>query len=154
MYKKLNIWDEDKLDIHSSGYAGNRSEDKGAGYAGHSPKDSTEEYHKNETYSANKPEEDKIKDSYRSNEQDEDKKKEDGQKEKTIVDAVEQEEKYQKEEEEEEFKTIVKSVGQGNINDERAGSNEGKDIKKKGNKSIEEAIKDAIKEEKEIVHVD
>ena len=158
MYKKLNIWDEDKLDIHSSGssgYAGNRSDDKGAGYAGHSSKDSTESYHKNETYSTNKSDEDKIKDSYRSNEKDEEKKKEDEKKEKTIVDTVEQEEKYQKEEEqEEEFKTIAKSIGQGNINDERAESNEGKDVKKKSNKSIEEAIKDAIKEEKEIVHVD
>ena len=92
MYKKLNIWDEDKLDIHSSGssgYAGNHSEDKGAGYAGHSSKDSTESYHKNETYSTNKPDEDKIKDSYRSNEQDEDKKKEDEKKEKIYSDIDE-----------------------------------------------------------------
>ena len=70
------------------------------------------------------------------------------------MDTVEQEEKYQKEEEEEEFKTIARSIGQGNINEERAESDNGKDVKKKSNKSIEEAIKDAIKEEKEIVHVD
>lgn len=170
MYKRHSIWDEDKWDIHSSGssgYAGHGSESKGAGYAGHSSKDSTEEYHKNEVYSAGKPDEDKIKSSYGSNEQKEDdKKKEDEEKEKTIVDTVEQEEKYQKEErQEEEFKNIAKDSQQGNIEHERmtgqntrteSGTNfvGNKNIKKKQNESIEEAIKEAIKEEKEIVHVD
>jgi len=158
MYKRQNNWEEDKWDIHSnsSGYAGQDSESKGAGYAGHSSKDSQQDYHKNEMYNATKPDEDKIKGSYGSNEQkDDDKKKEDEEKEKTIVDTVEQEEKYQKkDQEEEEFKSIAKDFQQGHIEDEKIKNQNNKNLKKKQNKSIEEAIKDAIKEEKEIVHVD
>jgi len=154
MYKRHSIWDEDKLDIHSSGYVGSSSEGRGTGYAGHSSKDSTEEYHKGEVYSAGKPDEDKIKGSYGFNEQKEDDKKKDSEeKEKTIVDAVEQEEKYQKEEVQEEFQTIAKGIQQSNVENENIEQNN-KDSKKKSNKSIEEAIKEAIKEEKEIVHVD
>mgnify|MGYP001486405458 CR=1 FL=1 len=155
MYRGHSNWDEDKLDIHSSSYASHSSEESDAGYTG-SSKDSTEEYHKNEVYSANKPEEDKIKDSYKSNEKDDDKKKEDEENEKTIVDTVEQEEKYQKndEEEEDEFQTVAKNIQQGNAEDQNIKEEKGKEAKKKNSKNIEEAIKDAIKEEKEVVHVD
>ena len=78
MYQKHNNWDEDKWDIHSdkssSGYAGNSSGSSGTGYAGHGSKDSEQDYHKNETYNANKPDEDKVKDSYNSNKKEDDKK--------------------------------------------------------------------------------
>jgi len=156
MYKRHSNWDEDKLDIHSSGYAGHSSGSGGAEYAGHSSKDSQQDYHKSEMYNATKPDEDKISGSYGSNEQKEvDKKKEDDNNKKTIVDTVEQEEKYQKEEEqEEEFKNIVKGVQQSSIENENIESQNNKNLKKKQNKSIEEAIEEAIKEEKEIVHVD
>jgi len=157
MYKRQNNWDEDKLDIHSSGYAGHSSGGGGAGYAGHSSKDSQQDYHKNEMYNSTKPDEDKISGSYGSNElKEDDKKKEDEEKEKTIVDTVEQEEKYQKKgpKEEEEFKSIAKDFQQGNIEDEKIKNQNNKNLKKKQNKSIEEAIEEAIKEEKEIVHVD
>lgn len=160
MYKRHNIWDEDKWDIHSSGssgYAGPSSENKGAGYAGHSSKDSQQDYHKNEIYGSNKEDEFKPKEDYRSrDEKDEDKKKEDEQNEKTIVDVVEQEEKYKKNEEEEQnqFQTISKDIQQSNIDNDSLNNKNNKETKKKNNKSIEEAIKVAIKEEKEIVHVD
>ena len=157
MYKRHSIWDEDKLDIHSSGsgYAGHGPEDKGVGYAGHGSKDSVGEYHKNELYNVGKTDEDKIKGSYTSQEhKDEDKKKEDEQKEKTIVDAVEQEEKYKKEEDQDEFQTIAKTMQHGMVENEQLENKDNKISKKKNNKSIEDAINSAIKEEKEIVHVD
>jgi len=54
MYKH-HIWDEDKIDIHSSsGYAGHSSGSSGAGYAGHGSKDSQQDYHKNEIYTPGK----------------------------------------------------------------------------------------------------
>ena len=78
MYKRHSNWDEDKWDIHSdkssSGYAGDSSDGSSAGYAGHSSKDSQQDYHKNEMYNADKPDGDKIKDSYRGNEEEEKKK--------------------------------------------------------------------------------
>ena len=158
MYRRHNIWDEDKWDIHSSG---------SGGYAGHSSKESMQdyhkkesqkEYHKNEVYNDNKAEEDKNKGLYKSNEKEEEKKKEEKEneeKEKTIVDAVEQEEKYQKkEQEEEEFNNITKDIQQSNIENDSLNNKNNKETKKKNNKNIEEAIKVAIKEEKEIVHAD
>ena len=60
MYKRHNIWDEDKWDIHSTGTGGGSS-----GYAGHSSKDSKEDYHKHEIYNSSK-DEDKTKDVYQS----------------------------------------------------------------------------------------
>ena len=156
MYKRSN-WDEDKLDIHSSGYAGHSFGGGAVGYAGHSSKDSQQDYHKNDVYGSNKEDEFKPKDDYMSRvKKDEDKKKGDEEKEKTIVDAVEQEEKYKKEEEqEEEFKSVARDIQQSNIdNDSSINNQNNKETKKKNNKSIEEAINEAIKEEKEIVHVD
>src|SRR3989338_5285837 len=112
MYKRHSIWDEDKLDIHSSGFAGGSSGGAG-GSAGHSS-GSKEEYHKNEVYSSNK-ENALPSDDYRSRDgKEDDKKKQDDEKEKTIVDAVEQEEKYQKKEEQEEgLKSFAKSIQHG-----------------------------------------
>jgi|SRR3989338_7384453 len=146
MYKRHNIWDEDKLDIHSSGYAGGSS----GGSSG-----SKEEYHKNEVYSSNK-ENALPSDDYRSRDgKEDDKKKQDDEKEKTIVDAVEHEEKYQKKGEQEEgLKSSAKGIQHSNIEHDSSSEPNNKDIKKKNTKNIEEAINEAIKEEKEIVHVD
>ncbi len=146
MYKRHNIWDEDKLDIHSSGYAGH-----GRGSSGKP----MEDYHKNEMYSSDK-ENALPSDDYRSRDQKEDdKKKEDEEKERTIVDAVEQEEKYQKKEEQEEgLRGIAKGVQQSNIENDSLNKQKDKNIKKKNTKNIEEAINEAIKEEKEIIHLD
>ena len=154
MYKRHNIWDEDKLDIHSSGYAGGSSGSIGGGYAGHSS-GSKEEYHKNEMY-GNKENEFSPGDDYRSRDgKEDDKKKQDDEKEKTIVDAVEQEEKYQKKEEQEEgLKSFAKGIQHSNNENDSSSKPNNKDIKKKNTKNIEEAINGAIKEEKEIVHVD
>ena len=154
MYKRHSIWDEDKLDIHSSGYAGGSSSGIGRGYAGHGS-GSKEEYHKNEMYGSNK-ENDLPSGDYgsRDNKKD-DPKKEDEGKERTIVDAVEQEEKYQKKEgSEEEFKSVAMGIQQISIENDSLTTKNSKNIKKKNTKNIEEAINEAIKEEKEIVHVD
>ena len=153
MYKRHNIWDEDKLDIHSSGYAGSGSGSSG-GHAGHIS-GSKEEYHKNEMY-GNKENEFSPGDDYRSRDnKKEDQKKDDEEKERTIIDAVEQEEKYQKKEEPEEgLKSDAKGIQHSNIENDSSSKPNNKDIKKKNTKNIEEAINEAIKEEKEIVHID
>ena len=153
MYKRHSIWEEDKWDVHSTG-SSSGSGGSGGGYAGHGS-GSKEEYHKNELY-GNKETEFNPEEDYRSRDgKDDDKKKQDDEKEKTIVDAVEQEEKYQKKEEQEEgLKTAAKGIQQGNIKDDSLTNKNNKDIKKKNTKNIEEAISEAIKEEKEIVHVD
>jgi hypothetical protein len=156
MYKRHSIWDEDKLDIHSSGYAGSSSGSSGRGYAGDSS-GSKEEYHKNEMYGSNKETDFKPTDDYRSRDEKEDaRKKENEEKEKTIVDAVEQEEKYQKRDEQEEgFHAVARDLQQSDIGRENTiNKNNNKEIKKRNNKNIEEAVNEAIKEEKEIVHVD
>lgn len=154
MYKRHSIWDEDKLDIHGSGYAGGSSGGSSGGYVSHKS-GSKEEYHKNEIYSSNK--EDALpSDDYRSRDgKEDDKKKQDDEKEKTIVDAVEQEEKYQKKEEQEEgLKSVARGFQQSSIENDSSSKPDNKDMKKKNTKNIEEAINEAIKEEKEIVHVD
>ena len=153
MYKRHSIWDEDKLDIHSSSYSGGSSGHFGAGYAGHGP-GKEKDYHKHEEY--NKEKEFNPGEDYRSRDGKKDsKKKEDGEKERTIADAVQQEEKYQKKEEKEEgFDAIAKGI-QGSIGNEGAiNKTKDKETKKKNTKNIEEAINEAIKEEKEIMHVD
>ena len=140
MYKRHNIWDEDKWDIHSSGnYAGH-----GAG-EGKEP----EKYHKHSVYGSSEKAGDKLKDDYRSAEQQEDKDKDKEEKEKTIVDTVEQEEKYRKNEEHDVFKAIAKELPQQHSVEESK-----KETKKKHHKSIEDAIDKAINEEKKTVFVD
>jgi hypothetical protein len=147
MYKRLNIWDEDKLDIH------NRGSD--SGYVSHSSKTPHEDYHKNELYSQDG--EDRNSDVYHSMKNDDKKrdKKESEDKEKTIVDTVEQEEKYQKGKREDESQHQSHNAAQGmhHILDS-ASHDEGKRLKNKQKKSIEEAIEEAIKEEKEVIHLD
>ena len=152
MYKKHSIWDDDKWNIHSSGnsgsgYAGQGSSKSGAGYA--SSGNPMESYHKSQMYGSK--EGDKIKDLYRSNEAQEDgkKKKEQGSG-KTLADAVQQEQKYQKRpeaiEDEGQKKTAITSHGEH--------AQDAHHSKKQNKSSIEEAINDAIKEEKKIIHLD
>jgi hypothetical protein len=139
MYKRANIWDEDKLDVRGN-YGSSGSKD-----IGYTHSSDSKQYHKSDLYDTSKKDENKLKDGYRSNEQQEENKdKEKENKEKTIVDNVEQAEKYKKNEEKDDFQPQNFEVD----------DNDNKNSKKKQHKSIEEAIKDAIKEEKEIMHVD
>ena len=152
MCQRHKIWDNDKLDIHSTG-----SSD---GYAGHGHSDHgthMQDYHNNKDYSSRDSE--GKNDVYMSMKRhDESKKKEDEDKEKTIVDAVKQEEKYAKNKNHEEreikektFHTATWDTRNNNPSDKKDDS---ETAKSKNNKSIEDAIKEAIKEEKEIVHID
>ncbi len=152
MYKRHSIWDEEKLDIHSTGSSG--------GYAGHSHHEHgshAQDYHIDKDYSS-KDSEAKNGTYTSMKRHDESKKNGDEGKEKTIADAVNQEEKYvkksqeEKEGKEEKFHTATWDTG----NNSDSG-NEGSDsetIKSKNSKSIEDAIKEAIKEEKETAHID
>ena len=168
MYKKHNTWDEDKWNIHSSGNS--HSSGSGAGYAGRSSDNPMESYHKSQIYSSNAGKEDQLKDFYRSNEQqEEDKKKKEQGKEKTLADAVQQEEKYQKKQDQivdnenptgfsrfESARTneSTKSAQQSSKQSSQGEIKKGENSKKENKKSIEEAISDAIKEEKEVIHLD
>lgn len=167
MYRKHNIWGEDKWDIHSGSNI-SHSAGSSSGYAGHSG--SMQDYHKNEMY--NKQDEFKPTDDYRAREQQGDKKKED--EEKTIVDTIEQEEKYVRKENQHEFTNTKNSTEnvplsqdaksedrkdkkRENLNNKFSGVHKGKlyePSEKENIKSIEEAINEAIKEEKKITHVD
>ena len=152
MYKRHSIWDEDKWNIHSSGssgsgYAGRGSIKSGAGYA--SSGNPAEQYHKSQMYGSK--EGDKIKDLYRSNEaQEEDKKNKSQGGGKTLADAVQQEQKYQKRPE------AIGDEGQKKIAFTSHGEHtpDTHHSKKQNKSSIEEAINDAIKEEKKIIHLD
>ncbi len=149
MYKKHSIWDEDKWDIHSnssSSYApGHGLGKSSAGYAG--SVNPTETYHKSQLYNSN--DKDKIKDMYKSNEAQEEDKKKKEQGGKTLADAVQKEQKHQKKPENNEVEMQKKNTsafqGEHKQND---------DPKKRNKSSIEEAINDAIKEEKEVIHLD
>ena len=161
MYKRHNAWDEDKRNIHSSGYSSHSSgssgsSGSGAGYSGQGSKNPFEHYHKSQLYGSNADKENKPKDFYRSNEQQEDdkKKREEG-KERTLADAVQQEEKYQKKREQdaESEKTGINSQS-SQPRPSQTEIKEGENSKKENKKSIEEAISDAIKEEKEVIHLD
>lgn len=149
MYKRHNIWDEDKWNIHSgSGYAGHSGGSSGVGYAGEASKNPFGHYHKSQMYGSKDG--DKTKDLYKSNEaQEEDKKKKEKEGGKTLADAVQQEQKYQKKPEaaadENQKKTASAPHGEHK-------PNEG--ARKHNKSSIEEAISDAIKEEKETIHID
>ena len=141
MYKRHNVWDEDKWDIHNTG---------GSGYAGNKPGSSdAQQYHKGDLYSSANKDENKIKDTYRSLDQ-KDEEKDSESKEKSIVDTVEEEEKKQHNEEKpEDFNLIRKEIKPENFE-----AGEDKETKKKEHKSIEEAIDKAIKEEKDTVFKD
>ena len=142
MYKSHNIWDEDKWDIHSSG----------SGYAGRGldQKKDLEHYHKNNMYGSSSKVADKISGDYQSAHHEEDNKRKDekDEKEKTIADAVEQEGKYRKDEDHDDFNTIVNGLQQHHFE-----ANDKTELKKKHNRSIEDAINNAIKEEKATIFV-
>ena len=146
MYKRHNVWDEDKWDIHHKSdtkYAGGS-----AGYAGHAHGDNPSEYHKGENYNSGNPGE-KLKDDYRSaHKKDDDKDKE---KEKdTITDRLEEEEKKEKRKHEDDdaFQSIKKDFNPAMHLPEEAKKDE------KHHKTIEEAISKAIKEEKKVIFMD
>ncbi len=148
MYKRHSTWDEDKWNIHSnssSGYAAGHGK-SGAGYA--SSGSPTESYHKSQMYGSKDA--DKTKDLYKSNEaQEEDKKKKEKEGGKTLADAVQQEQKYQKKPE------AAEDESQKKLDSMLHGEHKPDEGTKKHNKaSIEEAISDAIKEEKEVIHID
>ena len=142
MYKKHNIWDEDKWDIHNS---------SSSGYAGNKPGGSSDaqEYHKKDSYNSAVKEENKIKDTYRALEQKEEEKDKETR-EKSIVDTIEEEEKKQKKEEKDEDFNLIKKE----VRLETPEIKDDKEFKKKEHKTIEEAIDKAIKEEKDTVFVD
>ncbi len=156
MYKRHSNWDEEKLDIHSTVHSTGSS----SGYAGHSHHEHgshAQDYHANKDY--NSKDSESKNDTYMSMKRhDESKKKEDEDKEKTIVDAVNQEEKYikknheEKEDKEEKFHTATWDTRNNSDSGDKGSDSE--TIKSKNNKSIEDAIKEAIKEEKETVHID
>jgi len=154
MYKRHNIWDEDKWNIHSnsgSGYAAGHGK-SGAGYA--SSGNPVEHYHKIQMYGSK--EGDKTKDLYKSNEaQEEDKKKKEKERGKTLADAVQQEQKYQKKPETAEDGNQKRIASAPQTDSDPHGEHKPDEGAKKHNKtSIEEAISDAIKEEKETIHLD
>ena len=134
MYKRHNIWDEDKWDMHNSGshntgsgYSGS-SNSTGAGYTKNG-KNPFEHYHKSEIYSSNNPSPEKIKD--------------------TIVDAVEHEEKYKKKENSGFLGENPKAPDKTPLHHETKEYSRSK----KETATIEDAIRDAIKEEKKIIHL-
>src|SRR3989338_8355947 len=130
-YQRKDMLDEDKWNIHSSGY---RQEKYGSG------KGESSEKHKHEHYRAKKEKEDySAADDYRKKEDEE--KKEEEDKGPSIEDTVK--------EEHEVFKIAAKQVAQ-----EFQKEGEKVKTKRKDNKSIEDAINKAVKEEKETIIVD
>ncbi|MBI2208920.1 hypothetical protein HYU50_05495 [Candidatus Woesearchaeota archaeon] len=143
MYKRHNIWDEDKWDIHGSG-----------SYAGHGDGKSKEpeHYHKSAMYGSSKNDADKLKDDYRpANNAEEDKDKE---KEKdSIADRIAEEEKKEEKQQQEEEEGFFKSI-KSEFRPEHMQQEENKKKNKKHHSSIEEAINKAIKEEKKTIFID
>src|SRR3989344_6818643 len=143
MYRRHNVWDEDKWDIHSSGsYAGH-----GAGKSKES-----EHYHKSAMYGSSEAAADKLKDDYRSAnnaEEDKDKEKEKG----TIADRIGEEEKKEVKQHQEEEEGFFKSI-KNKFRPEDMHHEENRKKNKKHHSSIEEAISKAIKEEKKIIFID
>ena len=141
MYKRHNIWDEDKWDIHKSDskYAGG----SGSGYAGHGSKEDLAGYHKSDAYGANDPGE-KLKDDYRSSLNSKDKKDKEEEKD-TIAERVEEEEKKIEKQHQEEEDGVFKSI-KSEFKPEPIDHEDNKQKKKKNHSSIEEAITKAIKQ--------
>ena len=143
MYRRHNIWDEDKWDIHSSGsYAGH-----GAGKSKES-----EHYHKSAMYGSSEAAADKLKDDYRpanNIEEDKDKEKEKG----TIADRIEEQEKKEEKQHQEEEEGLFKSI-KSEFRPEHIPQEETRKKAKKHHSSIEEAISKAIKEEKKTIFID
>ena len=116
----------------------------------YSSSDKTAEY-KHEHYSSKAEKNDyKANEDYRKNDEEKEKKKNEEESSKpSIEDAVKEEIKREADEEQEVFKIAAKAISQ-EFHEDR------KDIKtkKKHNRSIEEAISKAIKEEKETIIVE
>ena len=141
-YHRKDMLEEDKWNIHSSGYRQER-------YS--SSEGKTAEY-KHEHYS-NKAEKDAYKsnEDYRKNDEEkEGKKNEEGSNKPSIENAVNEEIKREADEEQEIFKIAAKEISQGFHEDRK----DIKTKKKHNNRSIEEAINKAIKEEKETIMVE
>jgi len=151
VYQGNNSWDEDKWDIHSSGYHNKDS----SGESGSGPG-----YKSEQEYGANKDEAyNSASDDYRKNEdENDDEEKEDEDEEPSIEDSLEneEEEKEKEKEKEKEMKDedVIKMAAK-QISEEN--QQEPKQInapKKKERKSIDEAITKAIKEEKDTIIID
>lgn len=155
MYKRHSIWDEDKWNIHSgssgSGYAGHGSGKNSAGYS--SSNNPMETYHKSQMYNSSK--DGKANDLYRNNEAQEEERKKKENPGKTLADAVNQEEKekYQKKEDTASAQEAIKSQHES-LNLAGKENDSSQNSKRQNKKSIEDAISDAIKEEKEVIHLD
>ena len=155
MYKRHSNWDEDKLDIHSTSGTGGAS-----GYALHSHHEHgghAQDYHAAKDYMS-RDSEDGANNYMSMKRHDEGKKKDDEGQEKTIVDAVKQEEKYIKKNQEEKegkgerFHTATWDTR--NNSDSGSKGTDSETIKDKDSRSIEDAISEATKKKNETVHVD
>ena len=142
-YTRKDMLDEDKWNIHSSSY---RQEKYGSGKG----KDESEKY-KHEQYGKKEEKEGyKASEDYRKKE-DEEKKAEEENKEPSIEDAVkEKEQKKNIEEEQEVFKIAAEQVKHEFQQDNKKYAQK----KGKNNKSIEDAVNKAIKEERETIVID
>ena len=141
VYQRKDMFEEDKWNIHSSGYSTEKY--------GSEKSDMGEDY-KHEQYGANKEKDDyKEAEDYRKSDEKEEKKKEEEENEPSIEDTVKKEEKKE-EEEQDVFKIAAQEIGQGMQQEEEKDTKP----KKKEHKSIEEAVNKAIKQEKETVIVD
>jgi hypothetical protein len=153
MYRKHSNWDEDKWDIHSSGGYSSGSSGSGSGYS-NLDESHGEKYHKNEIYSSGTGDDKNPMEFYKTNEKDQDNKKGEGtDKEKNIVDKVEQEEKYQKKLDEDKGDNGPENTNPILGKDLIESHLDNVDFKKKDSNTIEEAISKAIKEEREIEHI-
>ena len=133
------MWEEDKWNVHSSGYGSHGSSESGKGAD-----------YKHEQYGSKTE-----KDGYKPNEayhKAEEEKKEEESKEPSIEDAIKEETKVKTEDmEQEAFKTAAQEAFHEFKDDAKTLNT--KDKKNK-NKSIEDAINKAIKQEKETIIVD
>ncbi|MBS3132021.1 hypothetical protein J4212_06310 [Candidatus Woesearchaeota archaeon] len=142
MYKP-NIWDEDKWNIHSSGYGKHDSPSDKAGYheGGHySHEKDKDKYGANDLYSKNEKKDE------------DEKKKEDD--EETIDDAVKEEDKKKEEEKKQQEEEDVFKLASKQLTPAMQLEGSKPEKKARKNKSIEEAISKAVKQEKETVILD
>jgi hypothetical protein len=140
VYQRHNVWeDEDKWDIHKSSYRDEKYHTIKNGEKG-------QVYKNEEQYGAAKKEEEGIKNDYIKKEEEEEKEKEKDH----LVEAIEQEEKYKKNETDElplQNKATEEILQE--IKDQPR-----KFEKKRSIKTIEDAINNAIREEKKVIALD
>ena len=141
-YNRMNIFEEDKWDIHSSSYRQER-------YASNESKASAEYKHEHYSSKAEK-DADKVNEDYRKNDAEEKKGKEKGNAP-SIEDSLrEEKEKKERIDEQDTFKIAAQEI---HHEFQQHNNGEVQINKKNGNKSIEEAISKAIKVEKEVIIV-